>query len=108
LRRGAAPEKWPRVLHYVKNVLPLSSKIMFMKVDIPDEILRKPDYGESELIADIAIMLYQNKRISLGKAAGIAKVDRMKFQAMLADRGVALHYDLDIDLATLRASGIAI
>lgn len=40
-----------------------------MVIDIPDEILRKPGYGEHEFMVDIAVILYQGLHISLGKAA---------------------------------------
>ena len=79
-----------------------------MIIEIPDDILRKPGYGEIELMTDIAIMLYEQKRISLGKAALLAKMDRLEFQRVLTERRIAIHYDLDIDIATLRASGITL
>ena len=50
---------------------------------------------------DIAVMLYQNKRISLAKAASIVGLNRLEFQAVLADKGVYIHYDLEADLKTL-------
>ncbi len=79
-----------------------------MIIEIPDEILRKPGYGKEELMIDIAVSLYQRKQTSLAKAARLAGLNRLQFQRTLADRGIAIYYDLDIDLETLRASGLSL
>jgi predicted HTH domain antitoxin len=79
-----------------------------MLIEIPDEILRTPGYGKDELMVDLAVLLYQRKQFSLGKAAQLANQNRFEFQKTLAARGIAIHYDLDIDLDTLHASGITI
>lgn len=81
------------------------TKIHKMLIELPDEILRKPGYGRDELMLDIAVMLYQRKQFSLGKAAKLAKQDRLEFQRTLAERGIEIIYDLDIDLDTLHAAG---
>jgi predicted HTH domain antitoxin len=77
-----------------------------MLIELPDEILRKPGYGRDELMLDIAVMLYQRKQFSLGKAAKLAKQNRLEFQRTLAERGIEIIYDLDIDLDTLHAAGL--
>lgn len=68
-----------------------------MLIEFPDDILRKPGYGKDELMIDIAVMLYQRKHFSLGKAAQLAKQNRLEFQQTLAERGINIHYDLDLD-----------
>jgi predicted HTH domain antitoxin len=78
-----------------------------MIIEIPDEFL-KPGYGKEELMIDIAVLLYQRKQTSLRKAAQWVGMNRLAFQQALAERGVAIHYDLDIDLETLRASGLTL
>ena len=73
-----------------------------MTIEIPDEIVKREDYKIKDFMLDIAVMLYQNKRISLAKAASIVVgLNRLEFQAVLADKGVYIHYDLEADLKTL-------
>lgn len=72
-----------------------------MTIEIPDEIVKREDYKIKDFMLDIAVMLYQNKRISLAKAASIVGLNRLEFQAVLADKGVYIHYDLEADLKTL-------
>ena len=72
-----------------------------MTIEIPDEIVKREDYKIKDFMLDIAVMLYQNKRISLAKAASIVGLNRLEFQAVLVDKGVCIHYDLDADLKTL-------
>ncbi len=73
-----------------------------MLIEIPDEILGLPDYGKQALLRDIAVMLYQQERISLAKAARFAAMNRLQFQQLLADRNIYLNYDLESDLRALK------
>ena len=80
-----------------------------MTIEIPDEIVKREDYKIKDFMLDIAVMLYQNKRISLAKAASIVKLNRLEFQAVLADKGVYIHYtieDLNKELENLKKIGL--
>ncbi len=80
-----------------------------MTIEIPDEIVKREDYKIKDFMLDIAVMLYQNKRISLAKAASIVGLNRLEFQAVLADKGVYIHYtieDLNKELENLKKIGL--
>ncbi|MCU0338605.1 MAG: UPF0175 family protein [Spirosomaceae bacterium] len=73
-----------------------------MVIEIPDDVLQKDSYDKIALLTDIAVMLYERGHLSLGRAAAFAQCNRFRFQAILADRNIPIHYDLDIDLESLR------
>ncbi len=80
-----------------------------MKINIPDEILRKPDYGEPELMnfkVDVAVVLYQRKALTLARATRWVDMTRLQFQKALAERNVPINYDIEdfqIDLTTIKS-----
>ncbi len=72
---------------------------------IGDEILKSSGMSEAELTLEIIIMLFQKKRISIGKAAHLARMPLLQFQHELAERQIPVHYevaDLETDLKNLR------
>ncbi len=76
-----------------------------MSVVIPDDILHAAGMSEAELKHEIAIMLYQQKRLSSGKARRLAGMPLLEFRRELAARGIPVHYDsedLQTDLKTLQ------
>ena len=73
-----------------------------MLIEIPDEIIGLPEYGKQALVRDIAVMLYQQERISLAKAARFAAMNRLEFQGLLAEKGIYLNYDLESDVQALK------
>jgi predicted HTH domain antitoxin len=75
---------------------------MTIQIEIPDKALATPQYSRQDLLTDLAIMLYQRQVYSLAKAARFAQMNRLEFQQVLAERGVYIHYDLEIDLETLK------
>jgi len=61
---------------------------------------------EGELRRELAIALFQQGRLSFGKARELAAMDVWAFQQLLGSRGIAPHYDVtdyDQDLDTLEA-----
>jgi predicted HTH domain antitoxin len=75
---------------------------------IPDELLQVSDMTAQELMQEIAIMLFQLEKISIGKAAEVSGMDRVSFQHLLASREIPMHYDVadfEHDLKTLRQLG---
>lgn len=79
-----------------------------MSVTIPDEVLRSARLSEDELRRELAIMLFERERLTLAQAARLAGLDRLRFQHLLASRGISVHYDVaefEADLNTLRDMG---
>lgn len=79
-----------------------------MAVLIPDETLRAAKMTEQELKQEVAILLYQQQRLTLAQAARLAGVDRLQLQHLLASRGVPIDFDvedLDQDMSNLQRLG---
>jgi predicted HTH domain antitoxin len=41
------------------------------------------------------ILLFQQDKISLGKASELLRMSQIRFQRLLADRGICVHYGLN-------------
>ncbi len=79
-----------------------------MSLTIPDEIIQTIHMTPAELIQEIAILLYQKEKLTLGQASHMAGIGQLQFQFTLASRQIPLHYDLadfEADLKTLRDMG---
>lgn len=79
-----------------------------MPVTIPDEVLTAAHLSEPELKRELAVTLFQQERLTLAQASRLAEMDRLSFQAVLAERQVPIHYDINDfhdDLRTLRKLG---
>lgn len=79
-----------------------------MSVIIPDDILQSARMSEAELKLEIAIMLFQKDKISIGKARHLAGMNLLEFQREIARRGICIHYDVEEfeeDIKTLRGLG---
>ena len=70
-----------------------------MVLTIPDNIIQSTRMTEGELRIEIAIMLYQKEKITLGQASELAQVNQLQFQHLLASREITINYDID-DLET--------
>ena len=66
-----------------------------MSLVISDDIVKASGFSESELLLEIAIMLFQQDKISLGKSSELLGMHRMQFQKLLAERGICVHYYVD-------------
>jgi predicted HTH domain antitoxin len=75
---------------------------MGMSLIIPDSVLQGLLIPEGEieqrLRTELAIALYAQGALSLGKAAELAEMNRMNFGEMVGERGIARHYG-DAELA---------
>ncbi len=79
-----------------------------MSIVIPDEVLHSAHISGSELLQEVALMLYERDKLTLGQASELAKVTQLQFQFLLASRHIPLHYDIaefEADLKTLRETG---
>ena len=79
-----------------------------MSVVIPDDVLRAARMSEAQLKLEIAIMLFQKDKISIGKARRLAGINLLEFQREIAERGICIHYDVEEfeeDIKTLQEMG---
>ncbi|MEC4888327.1 MAG: UPF0175 family protein [Scytonema sp. PMC 1070.18] len=79
-----------------------------MSVVIPDEIVQASGMSEEELFREIVIMLFQQKKISIGKASNLLGMNLIQFQHLIASRDIYIHYDVEdlkTDIATLKRLG---
>lgn len=79
-----------------------------MSVVIPDDILQATGMSVAELTQEIAVLLFQKEKLSIGQASRLAGMSRLQFQHLLASRQIPLHYDVadfEADLQTLREMG---
>lgn len=64
-----------------------------MSLVIPDDILRAANISASGLRREIAVLLFQQDKLTLGQASEFAGVSQLEFQRLLAKRHTAVHYD---------------
>lgn len=79
-----------------------------MSLEIADDILHAAHLSADELRREIAILLFQQERLTIGQAAELAGAAQLDFQRMLAERGIAVHYgvaEFEDDLTTMRSLG---
>lgn len=79
-----------------------------MNIVIPDEVLQTTRMSEAELMQEIAVMLFQKEKLTLGQASNLAGMNQLAFQHLLASRQISVHYDVEdfeADLKTLRELG---
>jgi predicted HTH domain antitoxin len=77
-----------------------------MVIEIQDEALRGLKLTEPQALLDLAVGLFTERRVTLGRAAEVARLPQLSFQQELGRRGIPIHYDLDdlqADLRTLAA-----
>ncbi len=77
-------------------------------LQIPQDILDSARLTPKGLKVEIAVHLYEEGWLSLGKARELAGMSLWEFRQTLAARGIAPHYDvedLEEDMATLRELG---
>jgi predicted HTH domain antitoxin len=77
-------------------------------MEIAQDILDSARLTPSELKMELAVHLYEEGRLSVGKARELADMTLWEFRQLLASRRIPPHYDetdLAEDLATLRELG---
>ncbi|MDF5728642.1 MAG: UPF0175 family protein [Rhizonema sp. PD38] len=65
-----------------------------MSIIVSDEVLQTIQMSEAELLTEIAVMLFQIEKFTLGQASSFAKMNQLQFQRLLASRQIPLHYDI--------------
>jgi predicted HTH domain antitoxin len=79
-----------------------------MSVVISDDILHTTRMSKTELMQEIAVLLFQKDKLTLGQASELAGMTQLQFQHILASRQIPVHYDVEefeADLKTLREMG---
>lgn len=80
-----------------------------MSLVIPDEFLQAAHMTETDLKLEIAILLFQQEKITLGTASQFAEMNQLEFQRILGSRKIPIHYDVEDlrqDLTTLGINGV--
>ena len=77
-------------------------------IEIPREVLHAARMTPEEMKRELAVLLFQQGKLSFGKAREMAGMTVRAFQQLLGSRGITVHYDVadyEEDLATLKALG---
>ncbi len=61
---------------------------------IDNKIFEWANLAESQLLEDMAIMLYQKRKLTFGQAAQLAKMNYAEFQFLLGRNRVPINYDV--------------
>lgn len=77
-----------------------------MALIIKNEELQEVQLSEEELRLELAVLFYQQKRLSLGKASKFAGLNRILFQKELGKRQVETSYDQEELSYDLKALGM--
>ena len=79
-----------------------------ISIEIPREVIHATRMTSEELRRELAIHLFQQGKLSFGKAREMAGMTVWAFQQLLGSRGIPVHYgmeDYEEDLATLKELG---
>ena len=77
-------------------------------IEIPRDVIHATRMTPQQLKQELAVCLFQQGKLSFGKAREMAGMTAWAFQQLLGSRGIAVHYDLEEyqeDLATLKELG---
>jgi predicted HTH domain antitoxin len=66
-----------------------------MIVELPDDAIEGTGMTPELAKLEVAIGLYRDRKVSMGRAARIAGVPRPEFQRELGKRGVSVNYDVE-------------
>ena len=79
-----------------------------ISIEIPREVVHASRMTPRDLKRELAIYLYQQGKLSFGKAREMANMTVWDFQQLLASREITVHYDVEDyeeDLTTLKELG---
>jgi predicted HTH domain antitoxin len=77
-------------------------------IEIPQDILDSARIKLPDLKVELALLLYMQCRLSIGKARELANMSLWEFRQLLASRKIPAHYDindLNDDVSTLKQLG---
>jgi predicted HTH domain antitoxin len=64
-------------------------------IELPRELLHAARMSGDDMKRELALTLFQQGRISFGKAREVAGMTVYHFQQLLGCRGICVHYDVD-------------
>lgn len=79
-----------------------------VSIEIPKEVIHATRMTPDELRRELAVHLFQEGKLSFGKARQMTGLTVWEFQNLLGSRKIPVHYDVEEyeeDLATLKALG---
>ncbi len=74
-------------------------------IEIPIDVLDSARLSVQEVKQELALTLYAQRRLSIGKARELADLSLWEFRQLLGSRHIAPHYD-ESDLAPARQIGL--
>ena len=83
-------------------------KTAIATLEIPREVTYATRMTLDELRKELAIHLFEEGKLSFGKARSLAAMTIWEFQQLLGSRGIVVHYDIEDyeeDLETLKRLG---
>ena len=66
-----------------------------MPITLSDELIRSTNLTEAEIMAELALTLFQREHLTLGQAAILAGLHQLDFQRLLASRKIPIHYGIE-------------
>lgn len=75
-----------------------------MIIEIPDKIVVQTGLSSKDILLKVAIMLFEEEKLTLGQASKLAGLHQFEFQKELAARKIPVHYneeDFERDLQTI-------
>ena len=82
--------------------------VQILDEEILTEVLAAARLTPQELRVELAVHLFEQDKLSLGKARQLADMTIWQFMQLLGSRGIPIHYDsaeYEQDLATLKRLG---
>lgn len=80
-----------------------------MSLVISDDVLSASGLGAEELFLEVILLLFQKDKLSLGKAAELLDMSQIRFQRLISERGICVHYDVaefQEDIEHLKVQGL--
>lgn len=75
---------------------------------IPKEVLANTHMSKDEMLIEVAVHLYDIRRLTMGQAKRFAGLDQISFQHEMAKRDVYLNYDVEEFRKDLETMGIEV
>ena len=75
---------------------------------IPKEVLANIHMSRDEMLIELAIHLYDIRRLTMGQAKRLAGLDQISFQLEMSRRNVFLNYDVEEFRKDLETLGIEV
>jgi predicted HTH domain antitoxin len=66
-----------------------------MSLIISHELVQASGLSESELLQELVLLLFRQEKITLGSASRFLGMTQLEFQALLAEKNLCIHYDVN-------------